>query len=215
MRRVGVKEVLDSFKPPNWQRAKARFVILGKGRVRSQDLGHRSGTCCQLRYSPRSIRCTFHGRSVARNNAARCVNAMAAIKRFAGTGSVDWCVEASGPAAAAAMGCRVPVAACKARGVGRGGAGGRFAFIDFSAGPFEWGPIVGGKGVRTARTIPDIAALECAPPLSVRYARTKPHQIRTHKPSPKIPPTSPRSSAAPFSSLKPLSRRACSHRQVL
>ena len=35
-----------------------------------------------------------------------------------------------------------------------------FAFLDFSAGPFEWGPVVGGKGVRTTRTVPDIAALE-------------------------------------------------------
>ena len=33
------KEVLASFKPPNWQRAKARFVLGGKGRVQTQDLG--------------------------------------------------------------------------------------------------------------------------------------------------------------------------------
>jgi len=38
----------------------------------------------------------------------------------------------------------------------------RFAFIDFSAGPFEWGPIVGGKGVRSFRTIPDIVSLKTA-----------------------------------------------------
>ena len=37
------KKVLASFKPPNWQRAKARFVRRGWGRVRTQDLGHRSG----------------------------------------------------------------------------------------------------------------------------------------------------------------------------
>jgi hypothetical protein len=36
----------------------------------------------------------------------------------------------------------------------------RFAFIDFSAGPFEWGPIVGGKRVRSFRTIPDIYELK-------------------------------------------------------
>ncbi|EKX49685.1 hypothetical protein GUITHDRAFT_162074 [Guillardia theta CCMP2712] len=36
----------------------------------------------------------------------------------------------------------------------------RFAFIDFSSGPFEWGPIVGGKGVRSFRTIPDIISLK-------------------------------------------------------
>ena len=36
----------------------------------------------------------------------------------------------------------------------------RFAFIDFSAGPFEWGPIVGGKRVRSFRTIPDIVSLQ-------------------------------------------------------
>jgi len=36
----------------------------------------------------------------------------------------------------------------------------RFAFIDFSAGPFEWGPIVGGKRVRSFRTIPDIISLQ-------------------------------------------------------
>jgi len=41
-------------------------------------------------------------------------------------------------------------------------ANGRFAFIDFSAGPFEWGPIVGGKGVRSFRTIPDIISLKTA-----------------------------------------------------
>ena len=39
---------------------------------------------------------------------------------------------------------------------------GRFAFIDFSAGPFEWGPIVGGKRVRSFRTIPDIISLQTA-----------------------------------------------------
>jgi hypothetical protein len=38
----------------------------------------------------------------------------------------------------------------------------RFAFIDFSAGPFEWGPIVGGKRVRSFRTIPDIVSLQTA-----------------------------------------------------
>jgi hypothetical protein len=38
----------------------------------------------------------------------------------------------------------------------------RFAFIDFSAGPFEWGPIVGGKRVRSFRTIPDIISLQTA-----------------------------------------------------
>ncbi|KAJ1478175.1 hypothetical protein T484DRAFT_1818501, partial [Baffinella frigidus] len=42
--------------------------------------------------------------------------------------------------------------------VGRG----RFAFLDFSAGPFEWGPIVGGKGVRSYRTVPDIVSLQTA-----------------------------------------------------
>ncbi len=36
-------KVLASFKPPNWQRAKARFVRRGWGRVRTQDLRHRSG----------------------------------------------------------------------------------------------------------------------------------------------------------------------------
>ncbi len=61
---------------------------------------------------------------------------------------------------------------CRA-GAGCGGGGCRFAFIDFSAGPFEWGPIVGGKGVRTARSIPDIAALECAPPFPPLRARQR------------------------------------------
>lgn len=39
---------------------------------------------------------------------------------------------------------------------------GRWGMIDFSAGPFEWGPIVGGKGVRSFRTVPDIEALRTA-----------------------------------------------------
>jgi len=38
----------------------------------------------------------------------------------------------------------------------------RFAWVDFSAGPFEWGPIVGGKGVRTRDSLPDLSALETA-----------------------------------------------------
>ena len=52
------KKVLASFKPPNWQR-RARHVRRGKGRVRTQDLGHRSGARCQLHYSPRCIHCNL------------------------------------------------------------------------------------------------------------------------------------------------------------
>ncbi|CAM0953876.1 unnamed protein product [Alopecurus aequalis] len=33
----------------------------------------------------------------------------------------------------------------------------RFAFVDLSAGPFAWGPAVGGDGVRTELTLPNVA----------------------------------------------------------
>jgi hypothetical protein len=33
----------------------------------------------------------------------------------------------------------------------------RFAFIDLSAGPFAWGPAVGGDGVRTELSLPNVA----------------------------------------------------------
>lgn len=32
----------------------------------------------------------------------------------------------------------------------------RWAFIDLSAGPFSWGPVVGGEGVRTEYTLPNV-----------------------------------------------------------
>jgi hypothetical protein len=38
----------------------------------------------------------------------------------------------------------------------------RFAFIDLTAGPFEWGPVVGGEGVRTTATIPKLPRV-CRP----------------------------------------------------
>lgn len=33
----------------------------------------------------------------------------------------------------------------------------RFAFVDLTAGPFSWGPAVGGDGVRTEHTLPNVA----------------------------------------------------------
>jgi hypothetical protein len=33
----------------------------------------------------------------------------------------------------------------------------RFAFIDLGAGPFAWGPSVGGDGVRTELSLPNVA----------------------------------------------------------
>jgi hypothetical protein len=33
----------------------------------------------------------------------------------------------------------------------------RWAFIDLSAGPFSWGPAVGGEGVRTELSLPNVA----------------------------------------------------------
>lgn len=32
----------------------------------------------------------------------------------------------------------------------------RWAFIDLSAGPFSWGPAVGGEGVRTELSLPNV-----------------------------------------------------------
>jgi len=32
----------------------------------------------------------------------------------------------------------------------------RWAFIDLSAGPFSWGPAVGGEGVRTEASLPSV-----------------------------------------------------------
>lgn len=32
----------------------------------------------------------------------------------------------------------------------------RWAFIDLTAGPFSWGPSVGGEGVRTELTLPNV-----------------------------------------------------------
>lgn len=32
----------------------------------------------------------------------------------------------------------------------------RWAFIDLSAGPFSWGPAVGGEGVRTEASLPNV-----------------------------------------------------------
>ena len=34
----------------------------------------------------------------------------------------------------------------------------RFAWIDLAAGPFAWGPSVGGEGVRTHSSLPDFSA---------------------------------------------------------
>eukprot|EP01104_Vermistella_antarctica_P018574 TRINITY_DN6935_c0_g1_i1.p1 TRINITY_DN6935_c0_g1~~TRINITY_DN6935_c0_g1_i1.p1 ORF type:complete len:987 (+),score=140.82 TRINITY_DN6935_c0_g1_i1:91-3051(+) len=36
---------------------------------------------------------------------------------------------------------------------------GRFAFVDLTAGPFQWGPIVGGEGVRTLESLPEVPVL--------------------------------------------------------
>ena len=33
---------------------------------------------------------------------------------------------------------------------------GRFSFIDLTAGPFQWGPMIGGEGVRTHTTLPRV-----------------------------------------------------------
>jgi hypothetical protein len=33
----------------------------------------------------------------------------------------------------------------------------RFAFVDLSAGPFAWGPAVGGDGVRSELSLPNVA----------------------------------------------------------
>ena len=38
-------------------------------------------------------------------------------------------------------------------------ASGRLAFMDISAGPFQWGPVVGGEGVRTPASLPSIDRL--------------------------------------------------------
>lgn len=32
----------------------------------------------------------------------------------------------------------------------------RWALIDLSAGPFSWGPAVGGEGVRTEQSLPNV-----------------------------------------------------------
>lgn len=32
----------------------------------------------------------------------------------------------------------------------------RWAFVDLNAGPFSWGPAVGGEGVRTEASLPDV-----------------------------------------------------------
>ena len=34
----------------------------------------------------------------------------------------------------------------------------RFAWVDLAAGPFAWGPVVGGEGVRTHSSLPDFSA---------------------------------------------------------
>eukprot|EP00276_Gloeochaete_wittrockiana_P005699 CAMPEP_0184659246 /NCGR_PEP_ID=MMETSP0308-20130426/28998_1 /TAXON_ID=38269 /ORGANISM="Gloeochaete witrockiana, Strain SAG 46.84" /LENGTH=844 /DNA_ID=CAMNT_0027098935 /DNA_START=328 /DNA_END=2859 /DNA_ORIENTATION=- len=39
---------------------------------------------------------------------------------------------------------------------------GRFAFIDLTAGPYQWGPVVGGEGVRTPLSFPRAAAASVA-----------------------------------------------------
>ncbi len=51
---LNIKKVFASFKPPAG-REQARHVRRGKGRVRTQDLGHRSGERYQLRYRPGCI----------------------------------------------------------------------------------------------------------------------------------------------------------------
>ncbi len=51
------KKVFASFKPPTG-REQACHVRRGKGRVRTQDLGHLSGACYQLRYRPGHVRST-------------------------------------------------------------------------------------------------------------------------------------------------------------
>ena len=33
---------------------------------------------------------------------------------------------------------------------------GRASFVDLSAGPFAWGPLVGGEGLRNVRDLPDV-----------------------------------------------------------
>ncbi len=50
------KKVFASFKPPTGSE-QARHVRRGKGRVRTQDLGHQSGACYQLRYRPGGKSC--------------------------------------------------------------------------------------------------------------------------------------------------------------
>ncbi len=49
---IHINKVFASFKPPTG-REQARHVRRGKGRVRTQDLGHQSGARYQLCYSPR------------------------------------------------------------------------------------------------------------------------------------------------------------------
>jgi hypothetical protein len=44
---------------------------------------------------------------------------------------------------------------------------GRFGWVDLSAGPFQWGPVVGGEGVRTASSLPDTHDLLAASPAVV------------------------------------------------
>ncbi|KAJ1620274.1 hypothetical protein T492DRAFT_915279 [Pavlovales sp. CCMP2436] len=44
---------------------------------------------------------------------------------------------------------------------------GRLGFLDLSAGPFSWGPVVGGEGVRTAASFPDSHDLLAASPAAV------------------------------------------------
>ena len=54
---------------------------------------------------------------------------------------------------------------------------GRTSFIDLTAGPFQWGPLVGGEGVRSNRTLPRIPKL----PPSAAHTHAQNAQADYHK----------------------------------
>jgi len=49
----------------------------------------------------------------------------------------------------------------------------RWAFIDLTAGPFSWGPAVGGEGVRTERSLPNVQKTIGAVAGTVDYYSTR------------------------------------------
>ncbi|KAL3931723.1 MAG: hypothetical protein SGPRY_001003, partial [Prymnesium sp.] len=50
----------------------------------------------------------------------------------------------------------------------------RLAFVDLSAGPFQWGPAVGGEGVRTLSSLPDLQSFTEEGPMLGSFTEERP-----------------------------------------